>query len=48
LRRIANCPHEFRRDVRAASDEIDQLLRDRIVKHSIDREIATLCVFLRG
>ena len=47
LRRIANRAHQFRGDIRAAADEIDHLLGNRIVKHSVDREIATFGVFLR-
>src|SRR5207247_2414427 len=47
LRGIANCAHELCVDVGAAADEIDHVFRDRIVKHSVDGEIAALRVLLR-
>jgi hypothetical protein len=39
-RRIADCAQQFCVDVSAAADKIDHLLRDRIIKHSVDGEIA--------
>ena len=47
LRRIANCAHQFCVDISAAADEIDHVIRDRIIKHSVDREIAPFRVFVR-
>ena len=47
LRRVANCAHQFRLNVGATADEIDHFLRNRIVKHSVDREIAAFCVLFR-
>src|SRR5207237_5312004 len=39
-----NCAHQFGVDTGAAGHEIDHVLRHRIIKHSVDGEIATLCV----
>ncbi len=47
LRRIADRAHQLRLKISATADEIDHLLRHRIVKHTVDREIATLRVLFR-
>src|SRR5439155_10267777 len=47
LRRITNGAHQFFVDIGAAADKIDHLLRDRIIKHSVDGEIAALRVLFR-
>ena len=48
LRRLANGADQLRLQIRASAHKIDHLVRCRIVKHSVDREIAALCVFFRG
>src|SRR5205085_9486562 len=49
LRWITDCAYQFRLDVRAAANKINHLLCNRIIKHSVNREIAAFSVlFWRG
>ena len=45
LRRIADRPNQFRFEIGAAADKIDDFILLRIEKHSVDGEIAPLRVF---
>src|SRR4051812_28022650 len=47
LLRVANRSNQFRGEIGAAADKIDDFFRNRIVEHSIDREISTAGVLLR-
>src|SRR5439155_10679871 len=44
---VANCAHQFCADVGPAANKINDLVCDRLIKHSVNREVASLCVFLR-
>src|SRR5207253_919882 len=46
LRGIANCAHQFCRDIGASAHKINHLFGDWIVKHPVNGEVAPPCVFL--
>lgn len=46
--RISDSPNDFGGKIGLAADIIEELLFERIVKHAVDGEVASLGVFLRG
>ena len=47
LGRITDCAYQFRLDIGASANKIDHFLCNRIIKHSVDREIAAFCILFR-